>query len=302
MIYLETNSDGAKSPGAINSGKKEGIGSVLQCQLLLYAICKKLNVQFYNSGFKNIGHSTYSDFSQEEWDNLFTKFFNLYSYKDIKNKLFFPNIDSDFFSFVEKHRNDSEDFLIHLDSEDVLNYGQCFINEIYEKKYLLSLKNNFIFKQKYFHPDCLNVCLHIRSVNPEDVDFCISQDVRELYTQEKKDDYMSLIKRIKQICEGEKTCLHIYSQGSENNFLDFLSISEDNFTIIPHLNDNPISDIYHMSHADLLIMSNSSFSWICHLLNYNPSLVRDNFWHSTYPNTLKLNKKHSFNENRLILK
>jgi hypothetical protein len=302
MIYFETNSDGSKSLGAINSGKNEGIGSVFQYQLLLYAICKKLNVQFYNSGFKNIGHSSYSDFSQEKWDDLFTRFFNLSSNKNIKNKLFFPNIDSELFSFIDEMKDNSNDFLIYLNPEDVLNYGQSLINEIYEKKYLVDLKNNFVFNKNYFHSSVLNVCLHIRSVNPEDVDFCISQDFRELYTKKNQNVYISLIKKIKQVCGGEKTHLHIHSQGNEDNFIDFLSMSDNSFKIITHLNDNPISDIYHMSHSDLLITSNSSFSWICHLLNYNPSLVRDNFWHSTYPNTIKLDEKYSFNQNRLIIK
>ena len=48
-LYLQTNSDGEKSPGYINSGRKEGIGAIAQYQLLLYAICKKLGVNFYNS-------------------------------------------------------------------------------------------------------------------------------------------------------------------------------------------------------------------------------------------------------------
>lgn len=299
MIYLETNSDGLKSSGAINSGKKEGIGAVFQCQLLLYAICKKLDVQFYNSGFKNIGHSSYTDFSQEEWDNTFTRFFNISSNKDIKNRLSFSSIDSDFFSFINEMKNDSDDFLIHLDSEEVLRYGQSIINEIYEKKYLIDLKYNFIFKQKYFDLTSLNICFHIRNINSEDVSF---YSHREYYDKEQNFKYLNIIQQIKYICSNHPATLHIHSQGSHKDFFELLKYEERNFKIVLHLNDNPINDIYHMSHSDLLIMSNSSFSWICHLLNYNPSLVRDNFWHSTYPNTLKLDERYSFNQNKLIIK
>lgn len=299
MIYLETNSDGLKSSGAINSGKKEGIGAVFQYQLLLYAICKKLNVQFYNSGFKNIGHSSYTDFSQEEWDDTFTRFFNISSNKDIKNRLSFSSIDSDFFSFIDEMKNDSDDFLIHLDSEEVLRYGQSIIDEIYEKKYLIDLKNNFITNTKYFNSTSLNICFHIRNINSEDVSF---YSFREYYDKEQTFKYSNIIQQIKCICNDQFATLHIHSQGSEKDFAELLKYEEKNFKIILHLNNNPINDIYHMSHSDLLVMSNSSFSWICHLLNYNPSLVRDNFWHSTYPNILKLDENYSFNQNRLILK
>ena len=299
MIYLETNSDGSKSCSAINSGKNEGIGAILQSQLLLYAICKKLGVEFYNQGFKNIGHSTYSEYSEEEWDDLFTNFFNLSTNKIIENQISFKKIDEELISFIEANKNSSKDYLIYLDSEEVLRYGQSIIEEIYQKKYLIDLKNNFNFNQQYFSDQELNISLHIRSINPEDISFCIEQDARELYTAKEEFRYINLINHFKKVCNNEKVNLHIYSQGEDKNFSNLLNCEENNFKITPHLNQNPISDIYHMCYSDLFIMSNSSFSWIVHLLNYNPTLVRDNFWHSTYPNVLKLDEKYSFNVNKL---
>jgi hypothetical protein len=296
MIYLETNSDGSKSSSAINSGKKEGIGAILQSQLLLYAICKKLGVGFYNQGFRNIGHSTYSEYSQEEWDNLFTNFFNLSTNRIIDHKLPFKKIDEGFISFIETQKNSSEDYLIYLDSEEVLRYGQSIINEIYENKYLIDLKNNFNFNQNYFLDQELNIALHIRSVNPEDIVF---QDCREYYDKDNNFKYINLIRNLKEVCSNEKTNLHIYSQGRIDQFSSILELQETDFRISLHLNENPISDIYHMCHSDLLIMSNSSFSWIVHLLNYNPTLVRDNFWHSVYPNIINLNKDYSFDTKKL---
>tara|TARA_R110000868_G_scaffold28093_1_gene105739 strand:+ start:3684 stop:4586 length:903 start_codon:yes stop_codon:yes gene_type:complete len=295
-IYLHTNSDGEKSQGYINSGKNEGIGAISQYQILLYAVCKKFKVEFYNSGFKNIGHSTYSEYSQEEWDNSFTNFFNLSTNKIIENQISFTKIDEELISFIETHINDSKDFLIYLDPEEVLRYSQSIIDEIYQKKYLIDLKNNFNFNQQYFSNQELNISLHIRCINPEDVMF---QDIRELYTSKEKFRYINLINYLKKVCTNEKVNLHIYSQGEDKNFLNILNCEEDNFKVTLHLNQNPISDIYHMCYSDLFIMSNSSFSWIVHLLNYNPTLVRNNFWHSTYPNTLKLDEKYLFNINKL---
>ena len=294
-LYLETNSDGEKSTGYINSGRKEGIGAIAQYQLMLYAICKKLDINFYNSGFKNIGHSTYTNFDEKSWADQFTKFFNFSTNVRIENKIVFSDINEEFFSFVKEHKNDSEDLLVYVDPESVLRYGQSIIGEIHEKRYLINLKNNFVFNQKYFDSDILNICFHIRNINPEDNSL---QDFRELYNKNNS-NYIFVIEQLKKVCKDEKVKLHIHSQGNFEDFEEFLSYKKDTFEIILHLNDNPISDIYHMSHADLLIMANSSFSWISHLLNYNISLVRDNFWHSIYPNTLKLDKNYSFDDKKL---
>lgn len=293
-IYLETNSDGSRSSSAIKCGKNEGIGAILQSQLFLYAICKKLKVEFYNSGFKNIGHSSYSDYSQEEWDNLFTNFFNFSTNKFISEKISFPKIDDDFFSYLSN--NKEKEVLIYLEPDEVLRYGQSIISEIYEKEYLKYLKHNFILNKNYFSKKALNICFHIRSINPEDISFI---ECREYFDNKQDTIYLNLLNNLKKVCYNQKTHLHIYSQGSKDNFLNIINLSENKFEIILHLNENPVSDIYHMSHADLLIMSNSSYSWVSHLLNYNPTLIRDNFWHSTYPNTLKLDSDYSFNTERL---
>ena len=297
MIYLQTNSDGEKSPGYINSGRKEGIGAIAQYQLLLYAICKKLDVNFYNSGFKNIGHSSYTNYSEDEWSDSFTKFFNFSSDFSIENKIHFSKINEEFFSFIQENKNSSSKILIYINPESVLEYGQLIIEEIYKNKYLNDLKHNLCFKEKYFSTNCLNISFHIRSINSEDN--CL-QNFRELYNKNNS-NYINIIQQLKTVC-NEEVKLHIHSQGDQKDFEELLNHQQENFNIELHINDHPINDIYHMSHADLLIMANSSFSWISHLMNYNTTLVRDNFWHSTYPNTIKLDENYSFITKKLQIK
>lgn len=288
MIFLQTNSDGEKSSGYKNSGRKEGIGAIAQYQLLLYAICKKLDVNFYNSGFKNIGHSSYTNYFEDEWSDSFTKFFNFSSDFSIGNKIHFSKIDEEFFSFIQSNKNTSSEILIYIEPESVLEYGQLIIDEIYEKKYLIDIKNKLHFKDGYFSNNVLNISFHIRNINSEDNCF---QNFRELYNKNNF-NYINIIEQLKKVCD-EEIKLHIHSQGEQKDFEELLNHQQENFNIELHINEHPISDIYHMSHADLLIMANSSFSWISHLMNYNTTLVRDNFWHSTYPNTIKLDKDYS---------
>lgn len=296
-IYLQTNSDGEKSPGYINSGRREGIGAIAQYQLLLYAICKKLKVNFYNPGFKNIGHSSYTNYNQTEWDDCFTKFFNFSSNLNIENIIHFSKVNEELFSFIKQNKNTSSKILIYIEPESVLQYGQSIINEIYEKKYLIDFKNNLYFNEKYFSNDYLNISFHIRNINSEDNSL---QDFRELYDKNNS-NYINVIQQLKKVC-NENVKLHIHSQGDQKDFEELLDYQHEKFEIELHINDHPISDIYHMSHADLLIMANSSFSWVSHLMNYNVTLVRDNFWHSTYPNTIKLDKNYSFITKKLQIK
>jgi hypothetical protein len=285
-LYLQTNSDGYGT---------EGIGAVVQYQLLLYAICKKIGVNFYSSPFKNIAHSSYNNFDTKSWSEQFTKFFNFSTDKIIENQIFFSKIDNEFLSFVEENKNNSEDILIYIEPKSILDYGQSIIDEIYERKYLIELKNNFIFDQKYFSNQFLNISFHIRNINPEDNSL---QDFRELYNKNNH-NYINVIQQLKDVCKNERVNLHIHSQGNQEDFNELLQYQEKNFEIILHLNENPVSDIYHMSHADLLIMAYSAFSWSAHLLNYNVTIARDHFCHSTYPNTVKLDYNYSFDVNKL---
>ena len=67
-IFLKTNANGFG---------KEGIGSVAQWNLVLYGICKKLEVDFFADPFINISHYQYNNIPKEKWSEDFTKFFNL---------------------------------------------------------------------------------------------------------------------------------------------------------------------------------------------------------------------------------
>ena len=101
--------------------------------------------------------------------------------------------------------------------------------------------------------------------------------------------YRNLINFLKSSTEGRKTTLHIHSQGFITKFDEFLDLKENDFNVRIHLDDHPVSDLYHMANADLLIMANSSFSWIASFLNSNQIIVRDNWSWFVHSNSLKAN-------------
>jgi hypothetical protein len=162
---------------------------------------------------------------------------------------------------------------------------------IFTQDRINKIKNNLIFKGKKYFTDGVNVSLHIRTPNPNDISVEIVSPLRELYSLEKDFvRYKNLINFLKSNLDGKPIILHIHSQGFTTDFSEFLELQSNNFEVKLHIDDHPISDIYHMSNADLFIMSNSSFSWISSLLNLNQKIMRDNFTNGSFVhNALRAN-------------
>lgn len=280
-IFLETNTDGFD---------REGIGSVVQWNLLLFCIAKDLGVEVSIPSFKNIAHYNYTKYSSEEWSRSFTEFFKFHYQSQFDLELEFDGQYKDLQDFVEENLCTEKNILVNVPKDFIVEHGQKNLLTYFQKEYLKEIKSNLKTNINYFQEKCINISLHIRSNNPNDVDF---QSFREAFLRHiDSTKFKNLIGELKTKHKDKNVCLHIHSQGDIENFSDIIKLSTKKFKIECHLNDHPTVDIYHMSNADYLIMANSSYSWICHLMNFNPTYVRDNFWHSTYPNSIFLNSDY----------
>lgn len=281
MIFLTTNTDGWNG---------EGIGSICQWNLFLFCLAKELGVEISVSPFKNIAHYEYTEYSSEEWSKSFTDFFKFPYETDYDLELDFHGTYEDLKTFRDENVNNNQKILIDVPKMFLVEHGQSNIDMYFNKKYLREVRNNLSVDSSYFASDSINISLHIRYNNPKDVDFNHTRESFLRHIDSSK--FKNLIGDLKNKHKDELVHLHIHSQGSIENFYDIINLSTDNFRISCHLNDHPTKDIYHMSNADFLIMANSSYSWICHLLNENPTYVRDNFWHSVYPNAIFLDSDY----------
>jgi hypothetical protein len=306
------------SLASINGKNQEGIGSCFQYHVILNILCQYLgvNYSFPEGGMFDIAHYSYNDQDSERWSNSFVKFFN-FSKLEQPDKIIkfdindsgariFPihdgkfglekQIDSNFLSFIEENKNSKENILIDIDHSHATITQFCANNvkEIFTKERIDKVKNNLIFTGKKYFDNNINISWHIRSPNPNDVPSELVNPKREIYDSEK--DYIrfkNLIYFLKENVEDKKATLHIHSQGKEDDFSKLLELKSDNFSINLHLNEDPISDLYHMSNANLLIMANSSFSWMASLMNSNQTIVRDNFDFFTH-NSLKTNYNYTY--------
>ena len=271
MIFLSTTSDGQHTAG---------LGSIAQWHLLLFCIAKELNVNLSIDPYSRIGHNYQQE---DDWDETFTKFFNFPYVDKFDIELDFEGSFDDLKLGIKSIQQEYS-----LDKKIAVNISYGNIHKIvednflipifYEKKYFDEIRNNLVINDSYFSSDVINVSFHIRVLNPKDTDhaYPLRETVYDLNKEFER--HKNIVNYIKNKNPNQKIHLHIHSQGSVDEYNNFYHFCDENFKLSLHLDDNPIKDIYHMSNADYLIMANSSYSWMCHLLNPNTTFVRNNFW------------------------
>lgn len=271
----------------------EGIGSMMQYHLLLEFYADFLGVDFTYPGSVNFSHHSYSGYSENEYLNLIDTFFNFPNLKNEWDEVYnFININAELFSLIENNKNNRR-VLVNLSNchREVESICKQNLKDIFTEDRIDKIRNKLIFKGKKYFDDGVNVSLHLRTTNPNDIPSEIVSPLREYYVKERDFyRYKNLVNYLKKNIEEQRVTLHIHSQGFTTNFEEFLEFKSDRFGVQLHIDDHPVSDLYHMSNSDLLIMSNSSFSWVASLMNKNQKIVRDNFTNGSFiHNCLKAN-------------
>lgn len=257
MIYFTTNADGKNT---------EGIGAMAQYQIICLILSKLYNTGFYFTGFKNLTHYQYFNIEGKEWDKNITEFFNFPINEVNLPTIKFSEINSDLDTIINNQKN----LIIDIESNYLMNFMDQFINEDSVRFFLSQLKNNIRLDEqfKYLNKEKENVSIHIRKYSKTDCDL---NPRREYFTEEKKDYYINII----QYLNNKNREFHIYSQGKEE---DFEFLKQEN--VILHIEENPLISLYHMINSDILFTSNSSLSYVAHLLgNHKQCFVRPSFFH-----------------------
>ena len=265
MIYLKTSTN-----GYAGHKDQQGIGSVVQWSLILYCITKQHGFGFAADPFSQVGHYQYNGYSQEDWDEMFTRFFGF------KNKATTHVAPSNISIDALKHYEDNSVVEVSKDFIKANGFSSHHLKVFKEGRYLNDVKTN-MQKQPGF-----NVSIHLRSVNPGDTYMGGSNfDVFGVHVQ--LDKIRHLIDQVKTKCPHANINVHGQGDGKGFEVLGGVNLC---------LNQLPTDDITIMSNADIFIMAKSSYSWISHLLNVDGiSAIRNNFWHNVYPNTLEINDK-----------
>lgn len=277
----------------INGLGTEGIGSVFQYHILMNFFSDFIGIDFTFPGSENLSHYSYTKYSAEEFHKSIDDFFNFPNLDNNWDEVYMiTELNEDFFRLIDENRTSNKRILLNLYRchLHILNFCSKNLHEIFIKDRIDKIRNNLVFTGEKYFDDDINISLHLRTPNPNDIAAEIVSPLRELYTKEKDfHRYKNLIDYLKEQSKGRKVTFHIHSQGFKYNFNEFLDLIDNDFDVQLHIDDNPLSDLYHMANSSLLIMANSSFSWIASFLNSNQIIVRDNWSLFVHSNSIRAN-------------
>jgi hypothetical protein len=258
---LSTVSHGRGHPHE-NFSDPQGIGSVVQWQYMCLALSFEYGMKYHFEGFKDIGHSSYNNTTQEEWDNRFNEFFNLKWFSSLSNK--------------------QKSQIAYLSRGDVAKLAFPLLEKWRKDEIGLRFRSKINYQRWIPTPGVFNVVIHLRSNNPGD----IPPNVKAMDTfgvWMNVDNLKTLIRSIKDgFCipvDSDMKCrFHVVTQRYNDVIFDM----DEN--VILHINNEPEDDLWHMMNADMLVMAKSSFSWVAHFLNPKAMLVaKENYHQPTYP-------------------
>lgn len=284
MIYLTTNSDGNNT---------EGIGAMVQYQIICYILSKINNFDYLFEGFRNLTHYQHYNITKEQWNYDINNFFNL-PIQNLPTNYIKQKLTS---NIIEEKYLEYENLLLDCDVSLLMKIADNIIDEQATRKILFELKNNLNFDHNFYYFDNkkINISFHLRTFTNTDCD-PDPFDYREYFSIKRVGYYSQIIKKIDFVLKKYNIpCeYHIYSQGhiDDFNFFNTLDVQDIKF----HINEYPLISLYHMINSNILICSNSSFSYISHLLNDKSiNLVRQSFIHKWKKESINLEKDGNFN-------
>jgi hypothetical protein len=289
MIYLTTNTDGWVT------GSSEGIGSVCQWNLLLNCLCQDLEIEFCADPFTNINHWQYNNMSCEEWSNMFTRFFN---FKPRDNKITQVEFNGTIDELVRLKESSKEDTVCRVSKQWVVENCLHRMDEFYGKGYFSKIRDNLKYDDPVYFSNSpgTKISVHLRASNSADIPPNVpSMETYGVWIGQ--GEICNLIENFKKVFYNRRTTLYIHSQGDESNFDEIKSTETDKFKVELKLNRPAAEDLYHMSHADVLVLAKSSYSWMAHLLNPNASIARENYHQPIREEVILIDQHYNFRNN-----
>ena len=277
-IYLIHKADGED---------KEGIGAIAQCQLQCLAASQILGVNYFHTPFTRIYHYQPYNTDPEIWDQEWNDYFGLQRYHSPINGVYrevnLTDSPADLEKFVAEHHYDGNTYLVRMNRMLLINFCDQYVDRIVALLSEIGGPVKTMTPNNYFDETRFNVAIHLRKYTATD---CDPSSNRKLYDGSQIPFFERLMQTIESVC-NHQIDFHIYSQGQESEFKLLLKLKLNPTTrVILHIGEHPRLSFYHMAVADLLVMSNSSFSYIAHFFSKGILIQRSNFWHKLRKNTI----------------
>ena len=264
-MYIFNRADGKQT---------EGIGAVAQCQIHAYTLSKMLNIDYTSTNFENLQHyqehSTLEQFSQDD------------KYWVVK------------------------DLCVVIGNADLMRMADN--NHQTWKPFVEELSSLVFFDEDkyYYDDDKLNIAVHITNfIEGRDNDRSLS---REQFVQGNKKEqyYINLLQKFDQIFNQDNKTgtlekeYHIFSRSqTPGDLTQFEAFTKLGLPIKFHIDEHPLTSLYHLIKSDVKVLSNSSFSYISAIYGEGVSIARTNFHHKIPDNVIYSEYDGSFDESLL---
>jgi len=239
------------------------------------------NAGLYFAGYFNLKFAHYP-FSTQKWENflgfgegetLATELEENSQYKIVK----LPRFDSTNAEEIALVNNivssyKQKNILFYLESDQ--GYMRQFDTyQILSRKFFkAAARKNETTK---FSKDSFNIAIHIRRrMKIETLPVWQERGLENTYFSNVLRQVLSLQKT------GKKADIYLFSQGTEEEFPEFREFANMHYC----MEMGPVESVLHMTEADLLISSKSSFSYKPALMSKGIKICPATFWHQ-YPNT-----------------
>lgn len=159
-----------------------------------------------------------------------------------------------------------------------------FCKEIYKVKESLHIhfcRNlTTLFSEELYQAGDINVAVHVRRGDIAKADNAPLDSLTERWLDNAY--YIKALEELKRVfpLQGRTMKIFVFSQGNETAFSEFQTFS--NVKLM--LDTDPISTFIHLTRADILLTSLSSFSFIAGLYSKGLKVCPAGFWHS-YPDS-----------------
>lgn len=296
MIYLFTKADGKQT---------EGIGAVAQCQIHTYTLSKMLGVGFASTKFENLQHYQEYD-TQENFSNQVTNFFNFPNQIEPPSDVIkFENVNQTFLDFIEKNKS-GDDIYVEISNKDLIKVAisntDKWSSVIPDLSRLISIDGH----KKYFDEDKLNISLHITNfIEGRDNDRTSQREQFEQGNRKEK-YYIDLLQKFDDIFNRRGRTLfvdkeyHIYSRSqTPGDLSQFEAFAKLGLPIKFHIDEHPLTSLYHLIQSDVKVLSNSSFSYMSALYGNGLNIVRDNFFCKLPYNAIYTDYNGNFDESQI---
>jgi hypothetical protein len=252
------------------------IGAALQWQLWTFCLSKLYNKNYYFNGFKRIEHFEFENMESKDFDLSFDKFFNLEKHSVASTSKILKIYDDPLTGIQEKS--------VYKNRRMIQRTFDRNINKIYKKNIFLELKNeikisNFIVR------DAINVSIHLRVLNNLDLEF---DDIDSFKLFNKDPNSVKrvnrLIAQIEQKYPLKKIFFHLVIQNPDKKLKE-VKINNPINSLKVHSDLNVYESLKLLISSDILVCSNSSFSYVAHIISGSESYFSSDFRYKIYPNS-----------------